>query len=119
MHVAYENAIVERLLGVSIGSSEITKVVSENADEITADVLVKVSLGYEDRIETLDDVFRITVDKERMIITAYDRPEGDGSLYSERLKPLALSYAEELPWKEAIEKAFFELFDELYTNGKL
>lgn len=119
MHVAYENAMVERLLGVSIGSSEITKVVSENADEITADVLVKVSLGYEDRIETLDDVFRITVDKERMIITAYDRPEGDGSLYSERLKPLALSYAEELPWKDAIDKAFFELFNELYTNGKL
>ena len=57
--------------------------------------------------------FRITVDKQRMVIISYSEPFGYSTIYTARLLPLASSYRREgLPWQEANKKAYEELYAE-------
>ena len=57
--------------------------------------------------------FRITVDKQRMVIISYSEPYGCATLYNDRLLPLASSYRREgLTWQEANKKAYEELYAE-------
>ena len=57
--------------------------------------------------------FRITVDKQRMVIISYSEPNICDSIYNNRLLPLASSYRREgLTWQEANKKAYEELYAE-------
>ena len=57
--------------------------------------------------------FRITVDKQRMVIISYSEPNLCASRYTDRLLPLASNYRREgLTWQEADKKAYEELYAE-------
>ncbi|HBV80476.1 MAG TPA: hypothetical protein DEF33_05845 [Clostridiales bacterium] len=57
--------------------------------------------------------FRITVDKQRMVIISYSEPNSCDSIYNNRLRPLASNYRREgLTWQEANKKAYEELYAE-------
>lgn len=50
--------------------------------------------------------FRITVDKQRMVIVAYDRPNECEGYYRNELKPLALRYRNQgMSWQDADKKS--------------
>ena len=60
--------------------------------------------------------FRITVDKQRMVIIAYSEPEGYATRYTGWLSWLASNYRNEgLTWQEANKKAYEEIYAE-YAN---
>lgn len=107
------------VIAFSIKSADVLQTVNETEDDITAKVCVAVYEGYEEEeaVGTVELVFTITVNKERMMITGYDRPEDDGSIYS-RLKALALSY-EGCSWTDACKKALDELIASLDEDGYL
>ena len=57
--------------------------------------------------------FRITVDKQRMVIISYSEPVGYSTIYTARLLPLASNYRREgLTWQEANKKAYEEIYAE-------
>ena len=57
--------------------------------------------------------FRITVDKQRMVIIAYSEPEGYATRYTGWLSWLASNYRKEgLTWQEANKKAYEEIYAE-------
>ena len=62
--------------------------------------------------------FRITVDKQRMVIVAYDRPNECEGYYRNELKPLALRYRNQgMSWQDADKKAYDELYARLESEG--
>ena len=92
----------------------VKQIVDETETEITADVYVftRHPTPSLSRSGTGMD-FRITVDKQRMVIIPYSEPNLCASRYTDRLLPLASNYRREgLTWQEADKKAYEELYAE-------
>ena len=92
----------------------VKQIVDETETEITADVYVftRHPTPSLSRSGTGMD-FRITVDKQRMVIISYSEPNLCASRYTDRLLPLASNYRREgLTWQEADKKAYEELYAE-------
>ena len=101
-------------VSVTIEEAYVNQIVNETETEITADVYVftRHPTPSLSRSGTGMD-FRITVDKQRMVIISYSEPSGYSTIYTARLLPLASSYRREgLPWQEANKKAYEELYAE-------
>lgn len=91
--------------------AEIVNVISETDRELKVQVRVVSELEWSMKEETVETEFIITVDKERMVVTAYDEPETSESYYSVYLKPAYERYLETLPWDQADNAAFDEVFE--------
>ena len=101
-------------VSVTVEEAYVNQIVDETETEITADVYVftrhptpslsRSGIGMD---------FRITVDKQRMVIISYSEPNLCATRYSDRLLPLASNYRREgLTWQEADKKAYEELYAE-------
>ena len=92
----------------------VKQIVDETETEITADVYVFTS--HPNPTFSMSGIgmdFRITVDKQRMVIISYSEPNICDSIYNNRLLPLASNYRREgLTWQEANKKAYEELYAE-------
>ena len=101
--------------------SEIKSIVSESETEITADAYVGLRFPGIDPDDPEDysfigHEFRITVDKQRMVIISYSEPNVCATRYSSWLGWLASNYRKEgLTWQEANKKAYEEIYAE-YAN---
>ena len=104
----------DNYINVTVEETAIKNIVNETETAITADVYVCTSHPSSDQpLSGIGKSFRITVDKERMVIIAYSEPVGYSTIYTARLLPLASSYRREgLPWQEANKKAYEELYAE-------
>ena len=104
----------DKFTAVTIEEAYVKQIVNETETEITADVAVFTrhpTYSFDDDGSGMD--FRITVDKQRMVIISYSEPFGCSTIYTARLLPLASSYRREgLPWQEANKKAYEELYAE-------
>ncbi len=101
-------------VSVTIEEAYVNQIVNETETEITADVYVftRHPTPSLSRSGTGMD-FRITVDKQRMVIISYSEPNLCASRYTDRLLPLASNYRREgLTWQEADKKAYEELYAE-------
>ena len=108
------NFVRENFVSVTIEEAYVKQIVNETEAEITADVYVftRHPTPSIPRSGTGMD-FRITVDKQRMVIIAYSEPNVCDSIYNNRLLPLASNYRREgLTWQEANKKAYEELYAE-------
>ena len=104
----------DKFTAVTIEEAYVKQIVNETETEITADVYVftRHPTPSLSRSGTGMD-FRITVDKQRMVIISYSEPNLCASRYTDRLLPLASNYRREgLPWQEADKKAYEELYAE-------
>ena len=92
----------------------VKQIVDETETEITADVYVLTRHPTPSLPRSCTGMdFRITVDKQRMVIISYSEPNICATLYTDRLLPLASSYRREgLTWQEANKKAYEELYAE-------
>ena len=101
-------------VNVTIEEAYVKQIVDETETEITADVAVFTMHPAPSIPESGTGMdFRITVDKQRMVIISYSEPFGCSTIYTARLLPLASSYRREgLPWQEANKKAYEELYAE-------
>ena len=101
-------------VNVTIEEAYVKQIVDETETEITADVYVFTS--HPNPTLSMSGIgmdFRITVDKQRMVIISYSEPNLCATLYNDRLLPLASSYRREgLTWQEANKKAYEELYAE-------
>ena len=99
---------------VTIEKAYVKQIVNETETEITADVYVFTrhpTYRFDDDGIGMD--FRITVDKQRMVIISYSEPNICATRYSDRLLPLASNYRREgLTWQEANKKAYEEIYAE-------
>ena len=108
------------VLEVNRGESGIQRIISESESEITVDVYVTTLIPDDDPNsgDSVGTDFRITVDKQRMVIVAYDRPNECEGFYRNSLKPLALRYCNQgLSWQDADKKAYDEIYARLVSNG--
>ena len=108
------------VLEVNRGESGIHRIISESESEITADIWVKTYVIDDDPIsgDSAGTDFRITVDKQRMVIVAYDRPNECEGYYRNELKPLALRYRNQgMSWQDADKKAYDEIYARLESEG--
>ena len=104
----------DKFTAVTIEEAYVNQIVNETETEITADVYVftRHPTPSLSRSGTGMD-FRITVDKQRMVIISYSEPNICDSIYNNRLRPLASNYRREgLTWQEANKKAYEELYAE-------
>ena len=104
----------DKFTAVTIEEAYVKQIVNETESEITADVYVftRHPTPSLSRSGTGMD-FRITVDKQRMVIISYSEPNLCASRYTDRLLPLASNYRREgLTWQEADKKAYEELYAE-------
>ena len=101
-------------VNVTIEEAYVKQIVDETETEITADVYVLTRHPTPSLPRSCTGMdFRITVDKQRMVIISYSEPFGYSTIYTARLLPLASSYRREgLPWQEANKKAYEELYAE-------
>ena len=92
----------------------VEQIVDETETEITADVAVFTMHPAPSIPESGTGMdFRITVDKQRMVIISYSEPNICATRYSDRLLPLASNYRREgLTWQEANKKAYEEIYAE-------
>ena len=101
-------------VNVTIEEAYVNQIVNETESEITADVYVFTrhpTYRFDD--DGIGMGFRITVDKQRMVIISYSEPNICDSIYNNRLRPLASNYRREgLTWQEADKKAYEELYAE-------
>ena len=101
-------------VNVTVEEAYVKQIVDETETEITADVAVFTrhpTYRFDDDGIGMD--FRITVDKQRMVIISYSEPNLCATLYNDRLRPLASNYRREgLTWQEANKKAYEELYAE-------
>ena len=90
----------------------VKQIVDETETEITADVYVFTS--HPNPTFSMSGIgmdFRITVDKQRMVIIAYSEFEGYATRYTGWLSWLASNYRKEgLTWQEANKKAYEEIY---------
>lgn len=108
------------VLEVNRGESGIQRIISESESEITVDVYVTTLIPDDDPNsgDSAGTDFRITVDKQRMVIVAYDRPNECEGYYRNSLKPLALRYRNQgMSWQDADKKAYDELYARLESEG--
>ena len=103
-----------KFTAVTIEEAYVNQIVNETETEITADVYVFTS--HPNPTFSMSGIgmdFRITVDKQRMVIISYSEPNLCASRYTDRLLPLASNYRREgLTWQEADKKAYEELYAE-------
>ena len=101
-------------VSVTIKEAYVKQIVNETETEITADVYVLTRHPTPSLPRSCTGMdFRITVDKQRMVIISYSEPNICATLYTDRLLPLASSYRREgLTWQEANKKAYEELYAE-------
>ena len=101
-------------VNVTIEEAYVKQIVNETETEITADVAVFTMHPAPSIPESGTGMdFRITVDKQRMVIISYSEPNLCASRYTDRLLPLASNYRREgLTWQEADKKAYEELYAE-------
>ena len=101
-------------VNVTIEEAYVKQIVDETETEITADVAVFTMHPAPSIPESGTGMdFRITVDKQRMVIISYSEPNICDSIYNNRLLPLASNYRREgLTWQEANKKAYEELYAE-------
>lgn len=92
----------------------VKQIVDETETEITADVAVFTRHPAPSIPESGTGMdFRITVDKQRMVIIAYSEFEGYATRYTGWLSWLASNYRKEgLTWQEANKKAYEEIYAE-------
>ena len=108
------NFVRENFVSVTIEEADVKQIVNETESEITADVYVFTrhptpSLSMSGT--GMD--FRITVDKQRMVIIAYSEPNVCATRYSSWLGWLASNYRNEgLTWQKANKKAYEEIYAE-------
>ena len=104
----------EKFVNVTIEEAYVKQIVDETETEITADVAVFTMHPTPSIPESgIGRDFRITVDKQRMVIISYSEPNSCDSIYNNRLRPLASNYRREgLTWQEANKKAYEELYAE-------
>ena len=104
----------DNFVNVTIEEAYVKQIVDETETEITADVYVLTRHPTPSLPRSCTGMdFRITVDKQRMVIISYSEPFGYSTIYTARLLPLASSYRREgLPWQEANKKAYEELYAE-------
>ena len=104
----------DNFVNVTIEEAYVNQIVNETESEITADVYVLTrhpTYRFDD--DGIGMGFRITVDKQRMVIISYSEPYGCDTIYNNRLRPLASNYRREgLTWQEANKKAYEELYAE-------
>ena len=101
-------------VNVTVEEAYVKQIVDETETEITADVAVFTRHPGPSipRSGTGMD-FRITVDKQRMVIIAYSEFEGYATRYTGWLSWLASNYRKEgLTWQEANKKAYEEIYAE-------
>ena len=111
------NFVRENFVSVTIEEAYVKQIVNETEAEITADVYVftRHPTPSIPRSGTGMD-FRITVDKQRMVIIAYSEPNVCATRYTSWLGWLASNYRNEgLTWQEANKKAYEEIYAE-YAN---
>ena len=101
-------------VSVTIKEAYVKQIVDETETEITADVYVLTRHPTPSLPRSCTGMdFRITVDKQRMVIISYSEPNICATLYTDRLLPLASNYRREgLTWQEANKKAYEELYAE-------
>ena len=106
--------ISNNFVNVTIEEAYVKQIVDETEAEITADVAVFTMHPGPSIPESGTGMdFRITVDKQRMVIISYSEPNICDSIYNNRLRPLASNYRREgLTWQEANKKAYEELYAE-------
>ena len=106
--------ISNNFVNVTIEEAYVKQIVDETETEITADVAVFTMHPAPSIPESGTGMdFRITVDKQRMVIISYSEPNICATRYSDRLLPLASNYRREgLTWQEADKKAYEELYAE-------
>ena len=104
----------DKFTAVTIEEAYVKQIVDETETEITADVAVFTRHPAPSIPESGTGMdFRITVDKQRMVIISYSEPYGCDTIYNNRLRPLASNYRREgLTWQEANKKAYEELYAE-------
>ena len=104
----------EKFVNVTIEEAYVKQIVDETETEITADVAVFTMHPTPSIPESgIGMDFRITVDKQRMVIISYSEPNLCATRYSDRLLPLASNYRREgLTWQEANKKAYEEIYAE-------
>ena len=101
-------------VNVTIEEAYVKQIVDETEAEITADVAVFTRHPGPSIPESGTGMdFRITVDKQRMVIIAYSEFEGYATRYTGWLSWLASNYRKEgLTWQEANKKAYEEIYAE-------
>ena len=101
-------------VNVTIEEAYVKQIVDETETEITADVAVFTMHPAPSIPESGTGMdFRITVDKQRMVIISYSEPNLCATRYSDRLLPLVSNYRREgLTWQEANKKAYEEIYAE-------
>ena len=104
----------DNYINVTVEETAIENIVNETETAITADVYVCASHPSSDQpLSGIGKSFRITVDKERMVIIAYSEPDACESRYANWLSYLASNYRREgLTWQEANKKAYAEIYAE-------
>ena len=104
----------DKFTAVTIEEAYVKQIVNETESEITADVYVFTRHPTPSIPESgIGMDFRITVDKQRMVIISYSEPNLCATRYSDRLLPLASNYRREgLTWQEANKKAYEEIYAE-------
>ena len=106
------NFVRENFVSATIEEAYVKQIVNETETEITADVYVftRHPTPSLSRSGTGMD-FRITVDKQRMVIIAYSEPDACATRYKSWLGWLASNYRKEgLTWQEANKKAYEEIY---------
>ena len=111
----------ENFVNVTIEEAYVKQIVNETESEITADVAVFTMHPTPSIPESgIGMDFRITVDKQRMVIISYSEPNVCATRYSSWLGWLASNYRKEgLTWQEANKKAYEEIYAEYEKNSKL
>ncbi|HAY19236.1 MAG TPA: hypothetical protein DCY17_00055 [Clostridiales bacterium] len=104
----------DNFTSVTIEKAYVKQIVDETESEITADVYVLTR--HPTPALSMSGIgmdFRITVDKQRMVIISYSEPNLCATMYNDRLRPLASSYRKSgLTWQEANKKAYEEIYAE-------
>ena len=102
----------DKFTAVTIEEAYVKQIVNETESEITADVAVFTMHPTPSIPESgIGMDFRITVDKQRMVIIAYSEPNVCATRYSSWLGWLASNYRKEgLTWQEANKKAYEEIY---------
>ena len=104
--------ISNNFVNVTIEKAYVKQIANETESEITADVYVltnRPTPSIDDHGIGMD--FRITVDKQRMVIIAYSEPDACATRYKSWLGWLASNYRKEgLTWQEANKKAYEEIY---------
>ena len=108
------NFVRENFVSVTIEEAYVKQIVDETETEITADVYVLTRHPTPSLPRSCTGMdFRITVDKQRMVIIAYSEPNVCATRYTSWLGWLASNYRNEgLTWQEANKKAYEELYAE-------